>query len=1725
MRQSQTIVQLIAQFFLPVLLVIGIDAIFNITFGGYFLLCAIALLASYKGARYAGWGIMVTASIVVTLNYLKPANNEYFNTTHHTIALKGLTSGQEMVLVNSDKPEGALFDEKSYDGKIVVKANREGCIMDYSVMSQPIFVYDTIRVDDKVKKVYRLANRELLPHFTNSILFARPKKDSLLINIETIENSLRIRMTSFCRGEQQTDISSFAKIVKKGYPLSAIVGQGINRDSLTSIRAFADLLDGVSIVRDSVGSNSDKAPLWYVSIPHQLLKSFTIYTDSQDKFVHQERSLSMPLSESQKLHIGYGTDETKAICFASKNESVVMEYDMPFMYNFPNDTIAGMNRILAISSSADVLLKSDVKEAFFYNLFHSRNNAFHFNGQINYQSSSASLPLNLTFVDGSNNGEGNEASYTSSKKFQLTSKNGAKWNFEIVNLKKDSPITGSRNLWVNEWFILGIILATAILAVWLYLLFSQFSSSRAEGIFYVWLFFLPLLTLRLYLLWRIAVFPPLINISKNEFLRYRMENMWRENAMLWTIGSIALLLILSLVSCASSRWMAKKKKTFDVSISKIRFLYWAVLIIGLFVSMFNKIAHQDQGWVFANVALPVVVFFVNEYLCVHKLSLGYRIINAIAVLAMLLLGDPGYAIMFILFECLYFIVLSVVYRWSIPGIPVAKLQTATITGLIILFVLGAPWIVVQLYDGSNIIGPVKWAHLNSFVVGGVLSVVIWYIVRSSLVHGTKKAFSVKIAVLLLPFVIAVAAPWTLNENLHFKYRSLIHTQNAGQIMSKLSDDDLKKDNSRRLLEASQNQWFLQYHNNLGEDRILDNGLMHLYPHFKKGVSWSTQISDVICSRYIVGELSLVVPLAFILLCLIFLLAVVLCDTGSSSGKVMSFGIALLILVQTTFVWMANTNRTIFIGQDFPYMSQNARVTMVLFVFLLFIAVMFLGSAPDREDLAGGGLQTGFAHLKGKPISMFLSLFCIVFAAVFLSGNNWGKLYGSDKAGEYGVGDAMEQAEMDFLKINKLLKGYKATISLTRPNCTKLFADIEEKIHLSDAVQTLANNHEISDFSFSLYKAFTQKLVSNNNSGNIVHLRHISNQDEYRFALNKGFYNLRAPEMKKSAWRGNLYAYESPSDASAERIEYEGKDMVVIYKIPKTWLSKNEQECGIVDLWRTNESGADSILLCDDQEKTKVSSYTFLLRQKESLLCFVNGGMYLHRLEGRLEDLLAKGLMLNGSMQHFYPLANNFFWAKHFTDYEVSQERTDTEQDCYLTIDKDLTKQISSLKVSCSYSVIALDGNGYVRLMHDNNRHPDPNNAEAMEEIIESSYLNPDYEKDSKLFGNMNLVHMRPGPGSSLKPITYAAVTSQTKEIDWSSLKLKAPKDIWRDPKENTTSHQITKFGPSYTYQPGTFTSPLGDEYGVEGWIDNDFYLYKSSNYYNALVTYLGSFSSEDISSVMTPIGENGDCYPIFQLNGNMYQFSKSPNPKRDGYMLSTGLDKNFNLVYSKLDNEAHDYSIISKEWQGKQSRRILYPWLFPETSSADILKFEWKYDEPLRLKQYALGADPLSITPLQMAEMYGKLFSLHPDYHALITQSDFIPSAKWNGAWEQSDMLSFYKNNLFVGLRNCVLKGTAKSVFYNSNRELKLTPKYYYYAKTGTLKLDKGHRNDRMLAVIITDRDVCSEEIKNTSENKFYVVYFRYKESGGMPSETTQILNMIINSKSFKDYMGKRNNG
>lgn len=1703
------------QSLIPLVLVIGINWLFPITFSVYFLLCALALFTSVFWKNKATcWSLITTASVLVTLNYLRPNPEVYNNAAHHVIALRGMEKQGAITLVNSSDPKKALNDGDQYNGHLYANSvsNDNSIEIREKLSSHPIYVFDKELGDEGA---YRLLNGGNLIRFTKTIKF-------LLGNYSVSLSLKNDADTLSCIAEFVTDSTrvanlAFNKKIKEGYPIVDLLRSGGN--CTATEEDVLSYIKDVYIVREILSSDHISDDLWYVTITPMLYSALNqrkvIISCDNKNFTYALNEKNHVLNEGQKMYWGVGSSKSRAISFSAlEGDGIEMNYDMPIMYNFPADSLGCCNKIAAISSSSDDLLSSEIKEAFFFDMFTKKGNEFNFNGTISYQTAASPAPLSVNILD-ANQDKGKKviASTNNSNHFQLTTKKGhAKWNVSIVNLREISPINEMSNPFISECLLIGIILGVCFFTILTLVIFSDggLNTYKATSVFNIWSFFVPMITLRLYLLWRIAVFPPTTDITKAEFLRYRMENGLTQNAMVLTLFCIGVLMLLTLGLCFYERIMKPKSKVIFLTEKQGLYVYIASLALAV-GSLFS-------GLVLGNIMMPVLVFFINEYICLKYLKLPYRILNTLVVMALLVKGDPGYAIMFVIFASVYFIIQTLVFCKSEsterPERNAARklcLMLSALVGAIIIF---APQLVACLFDNSTILG----IELPSWILA-IISTVI-FIAAIRLIHiyyGNKFAGVAVIAAVILIPAISFVGPSVLNSNKHIKYRSLIHTQDVGQIM--MNENVAERDN-QRLLEASQNQWFLQYHSNLGEERVFDNGILHLYPHFKKGVSWSTQISDVICSRYIIGELSLIVPLAIICFVIVFFLFSLKHATESPVGKSVSYGIALLFLIQTTFVWMANTNRMIFFGQDFPFMSQNARITMLMFCLLLFFMMCSSGRNESDDSVVESRLSNnGFDYFNHKPLKSFMVLFFAVFGVVFMFGNKYSSLYHTDKATAFNAGEAMMQAEKDLDKINAHLATFTAKKKLkpNGENLTKLFDEINNAIGIDSYVKTLEDNGEIQPFSASLYHAFRNNLQLDNRIDNIIHLQYISAADAYKFALNNGFYSLRAPEMQKMLWSGNVYAYDDKHDMDNLLVSSGSTDKIDIYRIPRSWLMDDSQDIGIADV-RYTRGDCDIILrshLCD---YTINEAKVFVLNLNECIETKIGNTIYLDQLSGRKEKLIAKNMIVNGQNRFFYPMGKSLFWIKDFSELLASQSYDDKNKNCELTLDKDLLENVYDVLVDTkkTCSVVALDGSGNVRLMAEYNSRDeynlDPNNAIAIERFVEQSYLNPNYSEDSKIFGNQNLVYMLPGPGSSLKPITYAAVTSQTNSVDWASLRLHAPKSDFMSP--NYRYYLMKEFGPDYKYtDKAPFKSICGDEYGKDGWVDNDFYLYKSSNYYNALVTYLGNYDIgeiKDLSKIIEPTSDMSN-YPVFELKGITYKFRNSPNKDRQNSILNTALALNFKMNVA-LDSK-DSTRFVSEEWL-RSAKVANHPWVFPASSNAYLQQMRDLPSEALRLKQYTLGSSPLRITPLMMAEMYGRLYSLHPDFYACITRNGNVQSEKWdvpNGK-NTDDMFDFYKKNLFRGMANCVTIGTASKHLAGVDKK----GKYFLYAKTGTLTLGENIKDDRMLAVIITNRDL--SQVTNPKDYKFYVVYFRYKQTGEMYN-VSKIINQIIESKSFSTYM------
>ena len=231
--------------------------------------------------------------------------------------------------------------------------------------------------------------------------------------------------------------------------------------------------------------------------------------------------------------------------------------------------------------------------------------------------------------------------------------------------------------------------------------------------------------------------------------------------------------------------------------------------------------------------------------------------------------------------------------------------------------------------------------------------------------------------------------------------------------------------------------------------------------------------------------------------------------------------------------MAVTNRTVFFGQDFPFLSQNARSTLGMFGIWIMLLVIFACHKPKGEynEGLGEGLE---AFSKRFPQTVFFTLFTFICCCIFAFGNNYDKLYASKEAEgdkmnaeEFNISEAIKRSMDELVEINARLSEYPVTGKKLEndEDISSLFQDIDETIHLTDYVNKLKEDGRINDFTFSLYQAFEVNLKRKNSNRNIIHLRH-HDTNSYEFALNVSYFSLQSPEYDKNAWKGNIYSDHS-----------------------------------------------------------------------------------------------------------------------------------------------------------------------------------------------------------------------------------------------------------------------------------------------------------------------------------------------------------------------------------------------------------------------------------------------------------------------------------------------------------------------------------------------------------------------------------------------------------------------
>lgn len=177
------------------------------------------------------------------------------------------------------------------------------------------------------------------------------------------------------------------------------------------------------------------------------------------------------------------------------------------------------------------------------------------------------------------------------------------------------------------------------------------------------------------------------------------------------------------------------------------------------------------------------------------------------------------------------------------------------------------------------------------------------------------------------------------------------------------------------------------------------------------------------------------------------------------------------------------------------------------------------------------------------------------------------------------------------------------------------------------------------------------------------------------------------------------------------------------------------------------------------------------------------------------------------------------------------------------------------------------------------------------------------------------------------------------------------------------------------------------------------------------------------------------------------------------------------------------------------------------------------------LIQMSLGANPLEISPLQMATLAMRLVTLnrHEDITTLYDGA-IVPEYElfdFNGAWDTTHYVQFHRQQVLGQLRRVLRPGGTASALNGLNTKYN---QYYFYAKTGTINItDRGKERLKHLLVIISNTELETltsvEQLQNVKYYVLYMSYYGVKDGEFNNNRYRSVIEATIQSEQFKKYM------
>lgn len=1901
----------------------------NITFGFFHLILVFAILMFWQVSRpprlntngdqnqpmnpkFAHSGaacliIMLACCYWALSNYINPSSNVFLNSNHHVLSVDSIKINIDKAssyrLAGSSKFD--FFDNLDEDRSSFVEITEVdtfGVKLKLHGITTPIYRYNygsDLRNDKQ-----SLLNQGECPIIKTGREFTliNSKKERLSIKIEEIRKYKWPRLFSYPSDSTiyhytingETKQASVKKYIRTGLPLERILPEieGFDLEGISLLRPNVYPIANREEIRDSLNGE------YILNFSNTAIKNGSIIAVEYDEknitnLKTKEQEIFVRYGES--LVFGYGEKRTTPIIFKRSKDKGCFNLcfiDPTFRYlssvcdgDGEDNTIYITSSLSTEKQSVDPLLPNNI---LLFDFFRQRGNVHNF------------TPSFLSFVNGKSSDSMNfnvhvKGSYNISHikagdKYPCCSSkvSGEEWCMSIKDFKKDTPFTASRIC----IFLLCLTLAAAFVLVWgetrgmYYKHSGVLTYSNVElGAYMILIIFF---TIRLFLLWRLSVFPPSSAISRYEFYGiFRQESLWKliylgvfgflggifyfKNCVIYfrestwfkfinileyidkikdsawykkTINKLGLTqyredskerssfvdpfevaekerierenTVCDSTEVKSSKKYSNVKNRFIKYIPDLRYLtfFFSSVLIGGIISH----AFKSTRWC---ILIPVLLYFWGDMILTSRYVRSYKddmkepdsdfirkshlfpfIVTTIHLLfwcVILYFNDSGYGILFLSFGLIWTILrLREIdmfaeghARWN-------------------LFALMVCFALLLVFYKDLISLAVRCRYLF-ITVCSLIGFGLTYLIEHSFL-GKKhlkgqiytSAFGALGGIAMAIFLSFFAIP-----DSHTEQRVRVHMSEPAEQLERLPNQESEK----RFLEASLNDYILKcyYDEGANINNILkSDGYFQMLPHSKIGAMWGAQVSDISLSRFVIAEHGQWLPVALIATFLLLLCLGIQRPAHSRVAKGLFIQIPLLLFVQSLVIWMAVTRRFIFLGQDFPLISCNSKLTIVytlLLFFLLISAIVYDSLNTTRRTIDEDNMIQRACKNNMKLFACFMAFVAMVF---------WARGIFDNYNGKYSMADALNNAAITFNEVtidipdtalqqshmfieNNANKNKRPITSTVEDDVTETYSNgytlnklidewqnkklgdkhwnknIHDTKYMMQAFDNAFGTYIDSTYSASettilakrLYKHYINDLAIHNDYDNIMHMHRDKFTGKAVLTINSKYYDASLPSRKKQTWIGNVVEH-SPYQATQKYIDTESYNA---RKFPGTWfvdgqdvivahIKNGRNKLSVISL------ESDAPLLMDYTAENVLTRFVRIFSSDNVML---NGG-HSTNLSSLMtvNSFFARNVQVNGSQRLLYPMGDTLFWASNFAskaEREGGYRLRNHEEplgNVPITLSMQMTRDIYNV-INDNYherAVIVADGNGYIRALVDTKSpkyRVDPNDQYRLEELRDSIYMNggsgSQFERIS--FGSLALQHLVNGPGSTQKPIVYSAITSGFDLSDnqtfkgWDEMYLDTIRSFMREGNDFVF--------PKYTgiefKTAWPFKSIAGDEGGAVEDVSPDEYIYKSSNYYNSLMVYIGShnvdnFNPENLESFLR-ISDVKDNNSLFYKTKSSRCMTKEeyvsswPNIHRKntktfvGFNMLPDYDQTKSLLQTRMNSlfglsDGHDANRYISLYPSL-TNRVKVGYVYPEASylnaSARTPKNNRDFIE-ISIRQTAIGQRSVwNVSPLDMAQMYSRILPGQANIELTIDPS------KKKGKW--TDLESNYNKNFsktYIGLLKSLnkvytdSKGTAYSE-YKDIQSLLVNEKgeqcYWVYGKTGTIggKRDKRsgkitRYNDRLLVSVITNQDL-SKKI-NPESLRYYVVYtVLYNQPAPYNSIRSNILKKILKDANFVEYM------